>query len=198
MEKKEEPTASKKHVLLKAARRLVRTLSAILSLILCSRRLSFLKVKENGLLLRPTKKRFACTGIQGDHEDDTSSRSRRTRTRRILSLRDREIGIAKGVCTGGPLRAGGRLSLLFCFHKASSHVDTTPTCTRAYAHFSRAHFTHDHCTYGSRLISVARFLKHCHLSIMSLLGGLSLVPLLLLHILLVLCHDPQPRRHLRL
>ena len=37
-------------------------------------------------------------------------------------------------------------------------VGTTLTCTRAYAHFSRAHFTRDHCSCGSRLISVALFL----------------------------------------
>ena len=52
--KKEDPTASRKLVLVKATRRLVRTLSAILSLNLCSKRLSFLQVKGNGLLLRPT------------------------------------------------------------------------------------------------------------------------------------------------
>ena len=48
-----------------------------------------------------TKKRFAYTGIQGDYEDDTSSRSTRTITRWIISLEDREIGIVEGVCTGG-------------------------------------------------------------------------------------------------
>ena len=42
---------------------------------------------------------------------------------------------------------------------ATVGVDTTPTCTRAYAHYSRAHFTRDDCTCGSRLISVAHFSK---------------------------------------
>ena len=40
---------------------------------------------------------------------------------------------------------------------ATGNVDTTPACTRAYAHYSRAHFTRDDCTCGSRLISVAHF-----------------------------------------
>ena len=62
---------------------------------------------------------------------------------------------------------------------------------------SRAHFTRDDCTCGSRLFSVARFLKHSHLSVMSL----SVVPVsrffvLLLPLLPVLCHDTQPRQHL--
>ena len=102
--KKEDPIALRKLMLLKATRRLVRTLSAILSVTVCSNRLSFLQVKGNGLLLTPTlHEEDIClhTGIQGDHKDDTASRSRRTRTRRITSLGDREIGIAEGVCTGG-------------------------------------------------------------------------------------------------
>ena len=43
-----------------------------------------------------TKERFAYTGIQGDHEDGSSSWSWWPRTRRIISLGDRAIGI----CTG--------------------------------------------------------------------------------------------------
>ena len=39
------------------------------------------------------------TGIQDGHKDDTSSRSRRTRTRWMISLGYREIGVAEGVCT---------------------------------------------------------------------------------------------------
>ena len=42
---------------------------------------------------------------------------------------------------------------------ATGSVDTTPACTRAYAHYSRSHFTRDDCTCGSRLISVAHFSK---------------------------------------
>ena len=75
---------------------------------------------------------------------------------------------------------------------ATGCVDTTPTCTRAYTPFPRAHSTRDHCTCGSRLTRVARYFEHCHLSIMCQ----SLVSLLWLHLLLVLCQDPQPRRHL--
>ena len=69
----------------KATRKLVRTLSAILLVIPCSKRLSVLQMKAIGYCSQPfTKKRFAYTGIQDDHEDDTSSRSRRTRTRWII------------------------------------------------------------------------------------------------------------------
>ena len=61
-------------------------------------------------------------------------------------------------------------------------VDTTLACTRAHAHFSRAHLTRDDCTNGSgprgsRLLSLL----------------LVLFPWLLL-LLLILCHDPQPRQ----
>ena len=63
-----------------------------------SKRLPFLQVKGNGLLLTPfTRRVFVYTGIQDGHKDDTSSRSRRTRTRWIISLGDREIGIAEGI-----------------------------------------------------------------------------------------------------
>ena len=52
--KKEDPIALRKLVLLKASRKLVRTLSAILLVIPCSQRLSFLRVKGIGLPLQPT------------------------------------------------------------------------------------------------------------------------------------------------
>ena len=77
---------------------------------------------------------------------------------------------------------------------ATGSVDNIRACTHPYAHFSRAQLARNDCTCGSRLSSVARFLKQCHLSIMSLLGVLLLVFLWLLLLLLVLCHDPQPRQ----
>ena len=52
--KKEEPIALRKLVLPMATGKLVQTISAILSVILCSRRLSFLRMKESGSLLTPT------------------------------------------------------------------------------------------------------------------------------------------------
>ena len=67
-------------------------------------------------------------------------------------------------------RAGADRSAFLVWSDGGTPVDTTPACTRAYAHFSRALFTRDNCTCGSRLFSVARFLKHSHLSVMSLLG----------------------------
>ena len=51
---KKDPIASSKLVLLKATRKFVQTLSAILLVILSAERLSFLQVKGNGLLLTPT------------------------------------------------------------------------------------------------------------------------------------------------
>ena len=75
-------------------------------------------------------------------------------------------------------------------------VDTTPTCTRAYAHFSRAHLTRDDCTCGSRasrlkIDQCCAFLKALsslhHVFVRCVL---SLVSLLLLHLRPVLCHDP--------
>ena len=93
--KKENPIALRRFMLLKATRKLVRTISAIFSVILRSKRLSFLQVKGNGLLLAPTlHAEDICL-----HRYPRSSRSRRTRRRWILSLGYREIGVAEGVCT---------------------------------------------------------------------------------------------------
>ena len=52
----------------------------------CNRRQSF------------TRKKFVDANIQDGHKNGTSTRSRRTRTRWIISLGYREIGVAKGVC----------------------------------------------------------------------------------------------------
>ena len=45
----------------------------------------------------------------------------------------------------------------------SSGADTTPACTRAYAHFSRAHLTRDDCTCGSRVARL-KIVKCCAIS----------------------------------
>ena len=72
-------------------------LSAIVLVILCS--LSFLQEKENWLLLKPhIYEEDSCLhSIENGHKDDTSSPSRRTRTRWIISLEDHKIGVAEGV-----------------------------------------------------------------------------------------------------
>ena len=91
---------------------------------------------------------------------------------------------------------------------AAWNVDTTPTCTRADAHFSRAHITvhnshidpHFSNVVTSTLAQVKRnrcraFLQnHFHLIVMSLLNVLFVRFLLSLHRLLDLCHDPQRHR----
>ena len=46
-----------------------------------------------------TRRIFVCTSVQDGHKDDTSSRSRRTRTRWVISWGNSEIGVAEGVCT---------------------------------------------------------------------------------------------------
>ena len=84
-------------------------------------------------------------------------------------------------------------------------VDTTLTCTRADAHFSRAHITvrnsHIDPHFSNMGTSISAqgkghqcraFLQnHSHLVVMSL----SSTSLLSLHGLLVLCHDPHRHRH---
>ena len=89
--KKEDPLALRKLMLLKATKKLVGTLSAILSVISCSKK-----------IVIPTSERKWITidanpSHGGGHKDDTSSRTRRTRTRWIISLGYRAIGVAEGV-----------------------------------------------------------------------------------------------------
>ena len=82
------------------------------------------------------------------------------------------------------------------------HVDTTPTCTRADAHVSRAYIAvHSSLINLHALAQGTRdqcraFLKNIVMSSSCLCQvSLSLVSLLSLHLLLVLCHDLQRHRH---
>ena len=78
------------------------------------------------------------------------------------------------------------------------HVDSTPACTHACAHFPRAHMTFHWC-FTDVWPKAKRFCAILKKSVISS-SGLCWVSLLavsnwLLHLLLVLCHNPQPRQH---
>ena len=82
------------------------------------------------------------------------------------------------------------------------HADTTPTCTRADAHVSRAHIVvHSSLINRHALAQGTRdqcraFLKNIVMpSSCPCQVCLSLVPFLSLHLLLVLCHYLQRHRH---
>ena len=113
---------------------------------------------------KPKLSQVINAGSQADKEKDMGGQ---------VDSMELQVGVG---CLGFPHSRRESTSVVGGAHTPQAHwnrsigtvpVHTTPTCTRAYAHFFSCEL---HCTCGSRLISVARFSKHRHLFVMFLLN----------------------------
>ena len=82
-----------------ATKKLVQTISAVLPVVLCSKDYHSYERKKVDSYSRQSfvRRSSVATGLHTGYKDGTSLRSRRTRTRWIISFGHREVGIAEGV-----------------------------------------------------------------------------------------------------